>query len=173
MPYPKSFSKRPFFLLILIILFVASMVNAQEHVHHDEHKHAHDHQSPHNEIAAGLGIAYSSEYQGFDPAFHVHASKGITPFLGLGAGFEMIFAEHLHQSLSAVVSLYPLPLLDISIGAGTVFPSHEESWAFTAHTELSVTWPIGDLLHAGPVIDFGWSPHGYHIISGLHVGFDL
>lgn len=173
MPFPDSFPKRPFFVFILIILFVGPVVNAQEHEHHEGHNHAHEHKSLHNEIATGMGIAYSSEYQGFDPAFHVHASKGVTPFLGLGAGYEMIFAEHLHQSLSAVISLYPLPLLDISVGAGTVFPSHEESWSFTAHTEFSVTWPIGDMLHAGPVVDFGWSPHGYHIITGLHVGFDL
>lgn len=173
MPHLNRFSKRPYFVFILIVLFGFSMVGAQEHADQDEHNHNHDHLSPHNEIAAGLGIAYSSEYQSFDPALHVHASRGITPFLGLGAGYEMIFAEHLHQSISAVVSLYPLPLLDISFGAGTVLPSHEESWSFTAHTEASVTWPIGEVLHAGPVIDFGWSPHGYHIITGIHVGFDL
>ena len=173
MPHLNRFSKRTYFVFILIFLFGFSMLNAQGHAHRDEHNHMHDHQSPHSEIAAGIGIAYSSEYQSFDPALHVHASRGITPFLGLGAGYEVIFAEHLHQSVSAILSLYPFPLLDISFGAGTVFPSHEESWSFTAHTEVSLTWPIGEVFHAGPVIDFGWSPHGYHIITGLHVGFDL
>jgi len=173
MPHLNKFSKRPYFVFILIALAGFSLLNAQDHMHQGDPAHVHDHEAPHNEIAAGMGIAYSSEYQSFDPAFHVHASKGITPFLGLGAGYEMIFAEHLHQSISAVLSLYPLPLLDISFGAGTVLPSHEESWSFTAHTEASVTWPIGKVLHAGPVIDFGWSLHGYHIITGLHVGFDL
>lgn len=173
MPHLNSPTKRPFFVIILIVLFGFTMVHAQDHVHQDEPGDAHDHAAPHSEIAAGMGIAYSSEYQSFDPALHVHASRGITPFFGLGAGYEMIFAEHLHQSVSAVVSIYPLPLVDISFGAGTVLPSHEESWSFTAHIETSITWPIGEVLHAGPVIDFGWSPHGYHIITGLHVGFDL
>lgn len=173
MPHLNSFSRSPFFVIILIFQFGLSTLNAQDHDHLSEPAHAHDHGKAHNEIAAGMGIAYSSEYQSFDPALHVHASRGITPFIGLGAGYEMIFAEHLHQSVSAVVTFYPLPLLDISVGAGTVLPSHEESWSFTAHTEASVTWPIGKVLHAGPVIDFGWSLHGYHIITGLHVGFDL
>lgn len=173
MPHPNSFTKKPFFLCFLMILFGFSMVNAQDPAPHDEQHTAHDHNTLQNEIAAGLTIAYSSEYQSFDPALHLHASKGITPFLGLGAGFEMIFAEDLHQSLSAVVTLYPLPLLDVSFGAGAVLPTHGESWSFTANMECSVTWPIGNILHAGPLVDFGWSPHGYHIMSGLHVGFAL
>lgn len=173
MPYLCRSSKTPGFFIILIVLFGFSRVGAQDHTdHHDPHN-GHDHALLHNEIAAGMGMAYSSEYQSFDPAIHFHAIKGITPLLGLGAGYELILAEELHQSVSALISLYPLPLLNVTFGAGAILPTHDESWSFTAHTEVAVTWPIGEMWHAGPLVDFGWSPHGYHLITGLHVGLDL
>ena len=173
MPYLNSSKARQAFLFILIIFFSISRIEAQ--VHDEEHSHDHGHHDHHghNKHATGMGIAYSSEYETFDPAFHLHAIKGITPYLGLGAGYELIVAEDLHQSISAVISFYPLPLLDISFGAGTVLPTHDESWSFTAHTEFSVTWPIGEHFHMGPLIDIGWSPHGYHLATGIHFGFDL
>lgn len=173
MPLKNSNAKINYFFIITLFIFQSAhgslQGQEQDHDHHD--LNAHD--AAHSEISIGTGISYLSEYQSFNPALHLHAIKGINSFLGIGAGYEMIFTEDLHQSISLMLNIQPISHLDINAGTAIGLPSHDEPWHMGLHAEASLTWPIGKILHAGPMLDFGWSKHGYHQTTGLHLGFDL
>ncbi len=173
MPLQNSAAKLYFFFIIATLIFQCNPVFSQETGDLHNHEGNHTHGAQHNEISAGLGVSYSSEYKSFDPAFHFHAIKAINSFIGIGAGYERIFAQEVHQSLSLMVNFHPFPHVDFNIGTGFGLPAHDEPWTIGLHAETSYTWPVGEKLHLGPMIDFGWSEHGYHLATGIHFGFDL
>lgn len=173
MPRNNSIQKTGYlFFLLAFLLSCNGELSAQDL--HTGHKHSHhDGHEVHNEIAVGAGVAFSNETSGIAPAFHLHAIRGINPTFGLGAGYELIMGEETHHSLAALINYRPFPLLDLNVGPGVVFPSEDESWSMLAKAEASLVFPITEILHAGPVLDFGWSGHGVHVITGIHIGFDL
>ncbi|MEX0987141.1 MAG: hypothetical protein WD052_06650 [Bacteroidales bacterium] len=164
MPSKKSTKiQQIFFLTMLLFIFIGENV-AQDH------EHDHEHHGTHNELAVGGGIVYSSEAPGLAPAFHVHAIKGLTPVVGIGAGYELILGDEVHQSITALLNLKPTPMLDINVGPGIVLPTPDEPWSLLLNVETALVWPLGERYHIGPVLDFGWSQHGIHVIAGAHVG---
>jgi len=165
------FSKHTGLFYILqagLILFLFSTVSYSQ-----DHQHDHDHSEAHNELAIGVGLALISENPGASPTLHFHAIKGILPKFGVGLGYEIIFGDELHQSIAAMASIKPIGHLDLNIGPGVVLPYEDEPLALLIKTEAAITFRVTDHLHAGPVLDMAWSEHGFHLITGLHVGFDL
>jgi len=153
--------------LLSIFSFHVQDLAAQDHDHHD-----HDHEI-YNELATGGGIAFSTESPGISPAFHVHAIKGLSPHIGIGLGYEVILGDELHQSLAVLLNLKPVEILDINLGPALTLPSHDEPAGFGINAEIGLAFHVTRNLHLGPVFDTGWSLHGLHLITGVHIGFDL
>ncbi len=172
MPTNSRTAKIQIILIVVSILLTNFTTLSAQHDHHDASAHHKEHQN-HTEIATGGGIAVSNEFTGIAPAFHVHFVRGLTPHLGVGAGYEAIFGPEYHQSLGLMLNIRPIHLLDINIGPGLVLPVHDEGFAFSFQIESALTWNVIGKIHAGPVLDLGLSAHGWHLITGVHIGLDL
>lgn len=156
-------------LTVLIVLTTSTSIG-QEHNHDHDH---HGHTGKHNELAFGAGLALISENPQLAPTIHLHAIKGISQKFGIGVGYEIIFGEELHQSLAAMLNIRPIKFVDVNMGPGIVLPFEDEPMALLFKTEAALTFRVADHLHAGPNLDLAWSSHGFHLITGLHIGLDL
>lgn len=152
-----------FFALIATIL--ASPLYAQEE---DIHEHHHKH----NEIALGTGVVYMPHERTWGYGLHLHSVAGITEWMGLGAGYELILGEHTHHTVSGLVHFHPFHPLDINLGPGLVFPDEENNnYRFKMHVEVAAVFEMGEHLHLGPSIDTGFGKEDLHITFGIHIGW--
>ncbi|MDA3822619.1 MAG: hypothetical protein PF450_08445 [Bacteroidales bacterium] len=88
-------------------------------------------------------------------------------------GYEAILGGEVHQSIIALFNFRPIHLIDINIGPGIVLPSEDESMVFVLSGELALAGHLSDHIHLGPLLDFGWSTHGFHFIAGIHCGINF
>jgi len=152
-------------LFLLITTMLVLPLSAQETDHHEHHH-------KHNEIALGTGAVYMPYEKAWGYGLHLHSLAGITEWMGLGAGYELILGEHTHQTVSALVHFHPIHPLDINLGPGLVFPDGEnENYRFKMHVELAAVFEMGEHLHLGPSIDAGIGKEDLHITLGIHVGW--
>ena len=110
------------------------------------------------------------------PSVHLHLLKRLdgSEFLerlGVGLGFETIFADHTHHSLMATVTFFPMEHLALSLSPGIVWADEEDGWAnhYATHLEASYGFEIGEY-EVGPVIGYADSEEGDHHMIGLHFG---
>ena len=65
----------------------------------------------------------------------------------------------------------PFGGLNIALLPGIVFEGYKISELFPViHTELSYDFELGKL-HLGPLAGFAIGKEGYHVSSGIHLGF--
>ena len=137
-----------------------------QHQEHSDHLHAH----PENEIGLGNYLSYLAGEQEFAFGLHVHylRSLGDSRF-GAGIGFEQLFSEHRHQSLTIIGTYSITSPLMLSLAPGILFgnPEHPAN-RFVLHTELIYEFHIGNF-HLGPALEFATTFDEYHIGLGLHV----
>jgi hypothetical protein len=152
-------------LFLLIATLLALPLSAQEA---DSLEHHHKH----NEIALGTGAVYMPNEKTWGYGLHLHSLAGITDWMGLGAGYELILGEHTHQTVMGLVHFHPFHPLDINLGPGLVFPDEEnENYRFKMHVEVAAVFEVSEHLHLGPGIDIAFGKGDLHFAFGIHVGW--
>jgi hypothetical protein len=89
----------------------------------------------------------------------------------VGGGFERVFDEHGHNTLSAVVGLRLGEAWHVALAPGLTFSdepprSFEPSLHFEAAYEILL-----DGFHVGPALEVAVDPEDIHISLGAHLGF--
>ena len=137
----------------------------------DEHFH------PKGELGVSLACIDLVDEDEIAPAVHLHLLKRLcgSDFLeriGVGLGFETIFADHAHHTLMGGLVFFPLDHLAISVSPGIVWVNEEGGWEnhYATHIEASYGVEIGKY-EVGPVIGWAESDEGSHRMIGLHLGF--
>ena len=110
------------------------------------------------------------------PSIHLHWLKRLEGSeslerLGIGLGFETIFADHTHHTVMATLAFFPIDHLVLSVSPGVVFADEETGWEnhYATHIELSYGFEVGEY-EIGPVIGYADSDEGSHRMIGLHFG---
>jgi hypothetical protein len=139
----------------------------------DEHSHA--------ERELGVSLAYVDlmDEDEAAPSIHLHLVKrlhgsDLLERLGIGLGFETIFADHAHHTLMASLIFFPIDHLAISVSPGIVWVNEEGGWEnhYATHIEASYGFKIGKY-EVGPVIGWAESDEGSHRMFGIHFGFEF
>ncbi len=155
--------------LILLSLLTANIsLMAQQ----DRSEHAGDHHHKHHEMAIGTGLVWLPEESSTGYGIHLHGNIGITEWMGIGPGYELIVGRHTHHTLSGLLHFHPIHPLDINVGPGLVFPDEETAgYRFKLHSEIAAVFELGEHIHLGPSIDAGVGKKDLHITFGIHLGY--
>jgi hypothetical protein len=157
---------------ILLLMILAWSIPVTLPGQHDDHSHVLDHHHKHNEIAIGTGAVYMPGERAWGYGIHLHGIAGITEWMSAGAGYELIAAEHTHQTITGLLHFHPFHPLHITTGPGFVFPDEENPhYRFKVHVELSAVFELTDHLHVGPAIDTGIGKQDLHFTFGIHAGW--
>lgn len=138
-----------------------------------EEEEAHDHE---RELGLSISHVKLKAEKESAPSVHLHLLKRLdgSEFLerlGIGLGFETIFADHTHHTLMATVTFFPIEHLAISLSPGIVWADEEDGWEnhYATHLEASYGFEVGEY-EVGPVIGYADSDEGDHYMFGLHFG---
>ena len=159
---------------IIFLLFIGILSNnlwAQQPEHeHDHSQHQHEHAR--NEIGLGNYLSYLAGEQEFAYSIHIHYLRFFEDSrLGAGIGYEQIFDEHRHRSLTMIGAFRLTPPLVLSLGPGILFGNSENPEnRFTVHAELVYEFEIGSF-HLGPALEFATTFDEYHLGAGLHIAY--
>ena len=117
--------------LIILLFSITSMnVNGQDlDQDHNEHDHEHNHKHDHfhkNEIGISLSPTVYLKESVVSLGAHAHYIHrlGETRF-GAGIGFEAVFDEHKHRTLSTVFQWSPTYNTHICVAPGVVIAEHD------------------------------------------------
>lgn len=158
----------PFLTLISILMLQGSLLKAQ----HGSAGSRPDHHDKHHELGIGTGAVYFANESAWGAGFHLHGILGVTEWMGIGPGYELILGDYTHHSLTALFNFYPVHPFDISIGPGVVFPGEEvDKFRFKLHTELAFAFEVGEHLHLGPALEAGIVKDDLHLSAGIHIGY--
>jgi hypothetical protein len=155
-----------FAILILILhFFIPVSAQHEEHSHTQEHKHH-------------LGVGFTGTHifttEGLHPGFHLHYLHQIDKkgHWAMGAGYEAVVAEDMHNAINYLVNFRPVHMISINAGPGVVFGKHEGEFEITPafHTEAVLEFEINKL-HLGPLVGYGIDKEDSHFSFGLHLGF--
>lgn len=155
------------FFLYILMLGLTNLVRAQDHKHLDNH---HSHYG--NEIAISNNLVFLGTDREFAYGIHLHYvhNFGETKF-GAGLGYERIFDEHGHNSISIAGSYRPFHEFVILLSPGITFEDHwDRQVELSIHIETGYEFEIKHL-HFGPVLGFAYIPGDYHLSMGLHLGY--
>lgn len=89
---------------------------------------------------------------------------------GVGAGFEMIFDEHKHKTIGAVIAyrpLYPMTVLLLTGATWDNIPFSEVRLAVQG--EILYEWAWRNL-HFGPSLRYSYDPDDTRYSLGVHIG---
>ena len=153
--------------LSIILSGAPLLVHAQDHAHPD---HPPFHYR--NEVAISNNLVFLGKDTEYSYGMHLHYIRNIaeTKF-GYGLGYERIFDEHGHNTLSMAGSYRPFHELVLMLSPGITFDDHgDRPPDFTVHLEAGYEFDIGHF-HLGPVLGFASIPGDYHISLGLHLGY--
>jgi hypothetical protein len=153
---------------IIFVIFLSFSGFAQE-----GHQHDHSSDSHNNHLGIGVAAAYLSTENVFAPGFHLHYIRqfGHEKQWGIGAGYEAILNENVHNGVNALFNYRPVHFFSLNAGPGVVFGKHESDFEIhpAFHTEAVVDFDVFGV-HAGPMIGFGIDPEETHYSVGVHVG---
>lgn len=139
----------------------------------EDHSHEHSTDLHKNHFGIGAAAAYLSTENVFAPGFHLHYIRqfGHEKQWGIGAGYEAILDEHIHNGVNLLLNYRPVHFISLNVGPGVVFGKHESEFEVQPafHTEAVFEFDILDI-HAGPMIGFGIDPEETHFSMGIHVG---
>jgi len=171
----KSRLKRTTIVLAFIVLLhtSTSCCERMQHEHEfGEHRlHSHTFEfgvstgfvrlEPEGESAVGTHLHLIRRFQG----------DALSRFLGLGIGFETIFADHMHYNLMGTVAIYPYKNFSIGISPGTLIVEHhdEHETRYSTHVEVAYGFEVGQF-EVGPVVGYAKSGDDEHYMIGIHVG---
>jgi hypothetical protein len=116
---------------------------------------------PEGESALGTHLHFIRRFRG----------EGIGRFLGLGVGFETIFADHMHYNVMGTVTIYPYKNLSVAISPGLLIVEHENEYEtrYSTHLEVAYGFEVGQF-HVGPVVGYARSGEDEHYFVGIHIG---
>lgn len=163
----KKFS----FLIGFFLLLGGTTMLAQDHEHDHDHSH-HPHEHPNNEIGLGNYLSYLAGEKQVAYSLHFHYLRYfMESSFGAGLGYEQIFDEHGHRSLTVIGTYtFDSPLI-LSLAPGILFENPENPAArFVLHTEAIFEFELGHF-HLGPALEFATTFEEYHIGLGVHVAF--
>lgn len=135
--------------------------------HEDHHEQVHKF-----EIGIANGLVWFFNEQELSYGLHTHIVRviGETHF-ALGLGYERIFDEHGHNTVSAVISYLPIEGLAVTAAPGIAF-SNTGLVEFSTHLEMTYEFEIKNF-HVGPLVEWAIEPDEMHFTIGIHVGFGL
>jgi len=164
-----TYIRRLSILFSLFFCLFSHNLSAQQQDHDHEH---HSHKHPLNEIGIGNYLSYLAGEHEFAYSLHVHLLRFFEDSrFGAGLGYEQIFDEHRHRSLTMIGAFRLSHPLVLTLGPGILFGNEENPGnRFTVHAELVYEFEIGHF-HLGPALDFATTFDEYHIGAGLHVAF--
>lgn len=139
----------------------------------EEHSHEHSTDLHKNHFGIGTAAAYLTTENVFASGFHLHYIRqfGHEKQWGIGAGYEAILDEHIHNGVNLLLNYRPVHFISLNIGPGVVFGKHESEFEVQPafHTEAVFEFDILGV-HAGPMIGFGIDTEETHFSAGIHVG---
>ena len=157
---------RTLLYLTIFMLGVPLLIQAQDHTYVDN-----NHSHYRNEFAMSNNLVFVGMDKEFFYGVHLHYLHNIgeTKF-GSGLGYERIFDEHGHNTISVAGSCRPFHELVLMISPGITFEDHwDKQIDFSIHLEAGYEFEINQF-HLGPVLGFAFIPGDYHISLGLHLG---
>jgi len=158
--------------LIGVLLFLSGpAMLAQDHEHDDHHGHDH-HVHPNNEIGLGNYLSYLAGEREFAYSMHIHYLRFFNESrFGAGIGYEHIFDEHGHRSLTVIGTYQFKSPFILSLAPGILFgtPEHPDA-RFVMHAEAIYEFELGHF-HLGPALEFATTFDEYHIGMGVHVAY--
>ena len=164
------------FIVINAFTLTIFAENASPNTHHKEHGEGHIHHAHANEIGMSAGYVYLTPED--DSAFGLHLhfirrlqGESFKKYLGLGVGFETIFAEHLHYNVMGSIAIYPYHNLAIVLSPGLLIVEHhkELETRYSTHLESVYGFLIGGY-EVGPVVGIARSDGDMHYTIGIHFG---
>lgn len=160
--------RTPHLITILVLMASQLTLNAQQ----EPGSHPYEHHHKHNEFAAGTGAVYFPEESSWGYSLHFHALLGLTEWMGVGPGYELILGEYTHHTVAGLLHFHPFHPLDINIGPGLVFPNDEvREYRFKLHMEIAAVFEVSEHLHLGPSLDAGIGKSDPHVALGIHIGY--
>lgn len=159
-----------FYSLAFVFIIWGQTLLAQEHETEDGHHHHHHHAK--NEIGVANNLVYLGEEGDLAYGLHLHYIRNIKDSrFGVGLGYEQIFDDHLHRNVGIVGSYRVLRGLILNVSPGITFIGQTEpEKIFAFHIELTYEFELGPV-HLGPVLEYAFSGHGYHLSAGLHLAY--
>lgn len=143
------------------------MVSAQENRHVDNH-----HSNYKNEVAISNNLVFLGleKELAFGIHFHYLRSIGETKFSS-GLGYERVFDEHRHNTISLAGSYRPFHELVLLVSPGIAFEDQMyRQIELAIHIEAGYEIEIKHF-HLGPFLGFAFIPGDYHVSLGLHLGY--
>jgi len=169
--YGMDLLKNSAFWTGVFLLLNGSVILAQDHEHdHDLSDHNHVH--PNNEIGLGNYLSYLAGEKQVAYGLHIHYLRYfMESSFGAGIGYEQIFDEHGHRSLTLIGTYKSDFPLILSLAPGILFGNPEiPSVRFVVHTEAIYEFEIGQF-HLGPALEFATTFEEYHIGMGIHAAY--
>ena len=162
------------FAILLFSLAIALNTYAQstEHSHdHDEHNDSEQHDHHVSEIGFGNSLVYFAKEKEYAYGFHIHYVKGIqNSKFGVGIGYERIFDEHGHNTISPELVFRPIDQLSFSFAPGITLEDEHPEAKFAMHLETTYEFEL-KYFHIGPTIGFAVDPEDHHFSLGIHIGY--
>lgn len=155
-------------ILALLSSFIISTCISQE----EEGKHKESHDDHTNEIGIANSPVYFLKEKTLAYGFHAHYVRSLNNSkFGYGLGYEHIFDEHKHTTVSLVGSYRYKAYWNFIASPGITFENKNyDEPKFSFHAEASYEYELGDV-HIGPVFEVAYDPEDIHISLGLHVGY--
>lgn len=149
------------YLFFVLLFFICFRLFAQEHNH------------PEFEIGFSSGLVYN--FLEKEPALGIHLhfikSLGQSDHFGMGLGYEFIFDDHKHNTVSLIFLYRPIEHLSFNFAPGISFKlSEKSSIAPTLHIEGLYEFEFNHF-HIGPLVGFAISTEDIHASVGLHLAF--
>ena len=154
-------------ILIVSALIIMQGISIAQSENESEHSHKY-------EIGIANGLVYFLNEKEFSYGLHMHVVRVIGKSnFAMGVGYERIFDEHGHNTVSAVVSYLPVERLALIVAPGIAFTNSNSGLIeFSTHLEMTYEFEIKNF-HVGPLVEWAIEPDEMHFTIGLHVGFGL
>ncbi len=152
-------------IVLMLLVILSGVVGKSQEVEEGHHDHK-------NEIGIANSPVYFVNEAEFSYGFHAHYVRAYkeTSF-GYGLGYEHIFDEHKHNTVSLVAAYRYKEFWNLIASPGVTFEENNfDDPRFSLHIEASYEYELGDF-HIGPAFEVAYDPEDYHISLGLHVGY--
>lgn len=136
-----------------------------------DHDHAHEHAK--NEFGFSNNVVFNTHENEFAYGIHLHFVRTIrnSDKFGLGLGYERIYDDHKHNSVSLIFMYRPIHHLYINIAPGVVWLDKElNAGKPSLHLETIYEWEFGHF-HIGPLLGVALNTNDFHASVGLHLAF--
>jgi len=156
-------------ILSVLVFITASLISISGFSQDHEHKHHH----PVNEVGIALGAFFLDQEDEVRMGMHLHYIRAVAlnQKFGIGAGFETIFDEHQHYTVSLVFQYRIIGGWTVAYAPGILWVKEEGEFEtqFAQHIETAYEFELGKF-HIGPMAEVGFEKHGTHYMLGVHLG---